>query len=260
MSKRLQRSSAPAVPAASLAERAMDALRLGRFKDAIELLKQLIKQDPRPEWRNSLADAYAGRARALAAKGMFKEAEIVLGNTTAPDGTVREPLLYVQCLIRQGQLQKVAAHAFKYIGTGKASATEAPQLAELAAALSLTVPVRLDTPADQNSERTQWMEEAAAAEQALTAWSEGRSEEEIDPLLSRIPLRSPFKALRLILKSLIAAPRDPERARRLLDGIPAESAFASFRTAVAAALPGSRRTSSTHGAGRARPNKPSWRR
>jgi hypothetical protein len=238
MSKRSQRSAAPAVPAASLAERATDALRLGRFKDAIELLKQLIKQDPRPEWRNFLADAYAGRARALAAKGMFKEAEIVLGNTAAPDGTVREPLLYLQCLIRQGLFQRAAAHAFQYAGTGKASASEAPQLAELAAALSLAVPVPLDAPADQNSERAKWVEQAVTAQQALTAWIEGRSEQEIDPLLSRIPLRSPFKALRLILKSLITAPQNPERARQLLEGIPAESAFASFRLAVAAALPG----------------------
>ena len=114
MSKRLQLNCAPEVPAASLANRATDAVRLGRFKDAIELLKRLIKQDPSPEWRNALADAYAGRARALAAKGMFKEAEIVLGNTAATDGTVREPLLHLQCLIRQGQFQKAGAHAFLY--------------------------------------------------------------------------------------------------------------------------------------------------
>src|ERR1019366_3175766 len=62
MSKRLQLNCAPEVPAASLANRATDAVRLGRFKDAIELLKRLIKQDPSPEWRTALADAYAGRA------------------------------------------------------------------------------------------------------------------------------------------------------------------------------------------------------
>ena len=238
MSKRLQLNCAPEVPAASLANRATDALRLGRFKDAIELLKRLIKQDPSPEWRNALADAYAGRARALAAKGMFKEAEIVLGNTAATDGTVREPLLHLQCLIRQGQFQKAGAHAFLCVGTGKVSASEAPQLAELAAALSLAVPIPLEAPADQTSERAKWVEQALNARQALSAWIEGKSEEEIDPLLNRIPLRSPFKALRLILKSLITAPQNPERARQFLDGIPAESPFASFRLAVSAALPG----------------------
>ena len=238
MSKRLQLNCAPEVPAASLANRATDAVRLGRFKDAIELLKRLIKQDPSPEWRNALADAYAGRARALAAKGMFKEAKIVLGNTAATDGTVREPLLHLQCLIRQGQFQKAGAHAFLYVGTGKVSASEAPQLAELAAALSLAVPIPLEAPADRTSERAKWVEQALNARQALSAWIEGKSEEEIDPLLNRIPLRSPFKALRLILKSLITAPQNPERARQFLEGIPAELPFASFRLAVSAALPG----------------------
>jgi hypothetical protein len=51
-------------------------------------------------------------------------------------------------------------------------------------------------------------------------------------------LRSAFRALRLILKSLMIAPDDPARARQLLKGIPLESAFASFRLAVEAALPG----------------------
>jgi hypothetical protein len=218
----------------------MEALALERFKDAIELLKPLIKQDPRPEWRASLADAYAGRARTLAAKGMFKEAEIVLGNTLAPDGTLREPLLYLKCLIRQGQLQKAAAYACRHAASGKAPAADSPQLADLTAALLLAVPVRLEAPADQHPERSQWVEFADAAQQALSAWIEGRSGQEIEPLLSRIPLRSPFKPLRLILKALISAPENHERTRQLLDGIPADSAFASLRSAVDAALPAER--------------------
>ena len=51
-------------------------------------------------------------------------------------------------------------------------------------------------------------------------------------------MRSAFRGLRLSLKSLMTAPTDPARARQLLDGIPPESAFASFRLAIEAALPG----------------------
>jgi hypothetical protein len=92
--------------------------------------------------------------------------------------------------------------------------------------------------ADQKSEAGKWVEHAAAAQQSLTAWIEGKPPQEIDQLLNRIPLRSAFRALRLILKSLLTAADDPARARQLLDGIPPESAFASFRLAVEAALPG----------------------
>ena len=55
----------------SLAAKASEVMGLGDFKEAIELLKRLVKQDPQPRWREMLADAYAGRARSLAAKGMF---------------------------------------------------------------------------------------------------------------------------------------------------------------------------------------------
>ncbi len=242
MSDRLQQGSFQEASGSPLAAKAMEALRLGDFKQAIELFKRLIKQDARPEWQDALTEAYAGRARTLAAKGMFEEAETALSKTTAPDGMVLDPLLYVQCLVKRGQLHKAAELAVKYIGNNKVPASTAPKLAELAAALWLAAPVPLVAPADHKSGAGKWIEHAAAAQQSLTAWIEGKPSQEIDQLLSRIPLRSAFKALRLILKSLIVAPDDPARARQLLDGIPPESAFASFRLAVEAALPQQGRT------------------
>ena len=222
----------------SLAAKASEAMGLGDFKEAIELLKRLVKQDPLPRWRDMLADAYAGRARNLAAKGMFDEAETALNKTAAADGTVREPLLYVQCLAKRGQLAKAFQHAVKYIGTDKVPAASAARMAELTAALWLVAPVRVDAQADPSSELGQWAQSAAAAQQSLAAWVEGKPAHEIEPLLSRIPMRSAFRPLRLILKSLITAPTDPARARQLLDGIGRQSPFACWREAVAAALPG----------------------
>lgn len=226
-----------------MAEQGAEALRLGRFKEAVEAFKQLIRHDgPRPEWQCSLAEAYCGRARALAAKGMFKEAAIILENTTAPDGTVRDPVFYLGCLIRGGQQQKAAAHSLNYIGRGRPeSAQERARLEDLAAALSLAGPVQHDVPSAGPAELTRWTELTAASRQALAAWVDGAAEEEIDRQLERISLRSPFKPVRLILKSLITAGQDPDRSRRLLEGIPADSAFAAFRQAVEAALPGERR-------------------
>jgi hypothetical protein len=52
-----------------LATKATEALRLGDFKQAIELFKRLVKQDARPEWRDALAEAYAGRARSSSMSG-----------------------------------------------------------------------------------------------------------------------------------------------------------------------------------------------
>ena len=92
MAKPNPRKLPSSASAEALAAQAEEALRLGKFKEAIELYKQLLKQEARPDWRDALAAAYVGRARALSAKGLFKEAEIVLGNAAALDGAVKEPL------------------------------------------------------------------------------------------------------------------------------------------------------------------------
>jgi hypothetical protein len=237
MSRHLQPKSLPIVSLDSLSETAMEALRNKRFKDAIELLKRLVREDSRSEWRDALSDAYVGRAKALAAKGMLKEAEIVLRNTVASDGTVKDPLFLVQCLIRQGQFQKALSHALKYIGTGETGTIEVAELDQLTAALYLVDPNGAEHAAPGHAARERWIEVANVARTVLNTWIEGRSEEEIDPLLGRIPMRSPFYPLRLIVKSLFAASYDCDRARRLLDRVPMRSPFASLRLAIEATLP-----------------------
>ena len=215
----------------ALAKQASDSLRQGRFKEAVELFKQLIRQDPsRPEWSERLADAYAGRARDLAAKGMYKEAAIVLENTQAPGRAVREPLLYVSCLVRQGQHQKAQRAAQESIA--RLPAADSARLAECAAVLSLAAAA----PEAASSAGEAWTEQSGAARAALHAWLQGCSPDELDWLLSRIPLRSPFGPIRLTLKSLIILPDDAEKGRALLAMIPADSAFAGPRAAAEAAL------------------------
>jgi cellulose synthase operon protein C len=216
-----------------LAERGAQAMRLGRFKDATDIFKQLMRQDPRPEWMQRLGDAYAGRARTLAEKGMVKEAAIVLENTLAADGTIREPLLYVSCLVQQGQHQKAQRAALSNIAG--LPAPDAARLADLAAALSLAVPAPAAGDTNSPGGKT-WTEQSRAARAALEAWLQDRSSDDVDRLLGGIPLRSPFGPVRLILKSLITPPDAAAKARALLAMVPGESAFAGARDAAEAAL------------------------
>jgi tetratricopeptide (TPR) repeat protein len=228
------RHGAPAaVSPAILSDRGAEALRLGRFKEAMEVFKRLARQDPQPQWTHRLADAYAGRARALADKGMFQEAAIVLENTRATDGTVREPVLYLMCLIRQGQYQKAARAVLPYIGTDPGGADTA-RLVDLAAALWLAVPAAPSV--DKTPGGAAWSELSQAAAAALGAWVEAKPSAEVDALLARIPLRSPFGALRLILKSLTTTEDASGKARGLLALIPATSMFAAAGAAAEAAL------------------------
>ena len=222
----------PAFAATSevLADQASASLRQRRFKEAAELCKQLIRQDPRPEWNELLADAYAGRAGDLAAKGMYKEAAIVLENTVAPGRAIREPLLYMSCLIHQGHFEKARRAALESMP--RVRAADAARLRECAAVLALAAATH--EPASAAGEI--WAEQSNAARAALNAWVLGSASEELDSLLGRIPLRSPFAPLRLILKALITASGNAEKGRALLAMIPADSMFAGPRAAAEAVL------------------------
>jgi hypothetical protein len=223
-------TASPAV----LAERGHGALLRERFKEAVEFFKQAIRSEPRPEWKDALADAYRGRARDLAAKGMFKEAAIVLENTMAAGGgsagVVRDPDLYVSCLIRDGQQQKAAGYLLNH-------PPQPGELEALMAALLVSVPRIPDLVSAATPEQRRWRDLAIASRAALAAWCDGEAAEEIDRRLNAISLRSGFRPVRLLLKALISAPgEDTGRMRRMLDTIPIESPFYPLRQAVAAAL------------------------
>jgi tetratricopeptide (TPR) repeat protein len=236
MTKPQRRSAPPPASIATLPARAAEALQQERFKEAIELFKQLVRQDPQPDWKAGLIEAYCGRARALAAKGMYKEAAMVLENTLAPNGTLRDPLLYVTCLIREGQQPKAAAHLLNYIGNEASQANEHQALEDLTAAL-LVVATPPPAPVTAvSAEKARWRDLAAASREALAAWVGGASAEQIDQQLNRISLRSAFRPLRLLLKSLITLPPDAERTAKLLGTITPASPFFAFRQAVEAAL------------------------
>ena len=215
----------------ALAERGANALRQGHFKDAAEIFKQLSREDPRPQWTQQLGDAYAGRAHTLAEKGMYKEAAIVLENTLVPGGTIREPLLYVSCLVRQNQPHKARRAALDAIA--QLSPAETGRLTEFAAALSLAAPAPAATDATPEGSEA-WAAQNCAAQAALRAWLQGEPEDAVDRLLGGIPLRSPFGAMRLILKSLIT-PHDAAKVRALLAMVSAGSIFAGVRDAAEAA-------------------------
>ena len=135
----------------------------------------MIRHDTQAEWKQSLAEAYRGRARALAAKEMFKEAAMVVENTLGPDGTLADPVFYLHCLIRTGQHQKAAAHALQYIGIESTlPAEERAALEDLAAALLVAVPLRSDPARAIPSEQARWLELAAASREAMAAWATSR--------------------------------------------------------------------------------------
>jgi tetratricopeptide (TPR) repeat protein len=218
-----------AAPPEVLAGRASEALQQAKFKDAIELFKQALRQKPRLEWKGSLADAYCGRAHDLAAKNMFKEAAMVLENTIVAAGEIRDPKFYVTCLLQDGQQQKAAVYLINH---PPLSGTEHQDLAPLAAALLVSVPQLPDLGQQAAPEQLRWRDLAVASRAALAAWCDGASPVEIEQRLDKISLRSAFRPLRLLLKNLISPSGDTDQTRQVLETIPPGSPFYPLRQAV----------------------------
>lgn len=217
------------------AEQAERDLETGRFREASEGYRRLLKTEARPAWKAALARAYVGRARALAAKSMYREAAALLADADAADGAVHEPQLQVACLWRAGDQAKAAETA------GRLSVAEGLSEADRTGLADVTAVLRLCTrgavppgamPVDADPQ--------APAERALTAWVDGRPEAEVDAALAAIPMRSPYRPLRLALKTLTSR-MDATRRRALLAMTTGaagagEGAFAGFVAAVRTAL------------------------
>ena len=227
---------APAASPAILAAHGAEALRLGRFKDAVEAFKHALRQDPQPQWRQALAEAYTGRARDLAAKGMFKEAAIVLENTRTADGTLAAPLLYFVCLTRQGQYQRAAEEARRYLDRNPALLADAERLGDLMAGLLLVAAARVTAPPGPPPPGGSWAALVQQAAAALRAWTGGQPAEVVEQPLAALPLRSALRPLRLILKALITGRENAGRAAGLLDMVPADGVFGPFAAAAKMAL------------------------
>jgi tetratricopeptide (TPR) repeat protein len=215
-----------------LAVKGEEALLQQRFKDAIEFFKQAIRLDPRPEWKRSLSEAWRGRARDMAAKQMFKEAALVLENALAHADAVPDAGLYLTCLVRDGQHAKAAAYFLQH----PEAPAENPDLEAAVAALLVAVPKLPDPPPRATPEQARLHGLAAAARGAWEAWSRGADAQEIEPSLNAISLRSAFRPLRLMLKSLIETPPNPERTRQVLESVGPDSPFYPLRQAVEAVV------------------------
>lgn len=235
------KGGADAISAEALEHEAFESLRQGRFKDAAEQFKRLVKREARPAWEQALSDAYVGRARALADKGMAAEAAIVLENTANAAGGVREPLLYLACLLEAGKTEKAVQATLTALATAEtadsnlADRETAESVTGLATVLLLTQAGAKITGAKPALVPPALAAPLKAAQAAVSAWL-GGDRAGLETALRGIPLGSPWKALRLVLKGGLGAEGDGEKQRQLLDRIPADDPWRPLRDTLAAAL------------------------
>jgi len=235
MSKKSRRHASRAKSASTklspeaLERRAQDDLAGGRYREAIEGFKQLLKLERRSAWRSALADAYAGRARHLTAKDMLKEALAIWENRADLGEDIPFHPDQAALLLRLGRVSSVL--------TLLAQGVEVPpeQRNRLHSLLGAAYLAGEDGVAERLPADDPVVLHGESARAALTAYCAG-DDPALQTALAAIPFRSPYRDWVQILKALRRQPDDPEEAAGLLARVRDESAFCHLRQAAQLAL------------------------
>ncbi len=169
-----------------------------RYKDAIIIFKQLIKEDKdSADWNKLLANAYLGRTRELAAKKMYKEALVVWENMASLCGEHKEPYLYVSLLVNLGRYDEaVGAYIrFKNRITGNAQIND---LDATLASLSLLNKGDFIKSIPKDSALLTHRDLALEALNAFCLEDDRLAKD----ILAKIPFKSPYKGIRMFIKAL----------------------------------------------------------
>lgn len=235
MSKRSKRraprgKSAPTeLSPAAIERKAQGDLAGGRHREAITGFKHLLKQEPRPAWRLALADAYAGRARELAAKDMLKEALAIWENRVGLGEDITFDPEHVALLLRMGRVESVLDLS------ASGNAIPPPQQDRVRSLLAAAYLSGVDLVVERLPADDPVVLHATSARAALTAYC-AAEDAALQDALAAIPFRSPYRDWVQILKALQHLPDEPEKAAGLLARIGDESAFHQLRRAAQLAV------------------------
>ncbi len=192
-----------------------------KFAEAIKVFRRLTQESEDEQWAESLLASFQGRINQLSAKGMYKEALVILHNmqTHFPD---QDAGLRVLLLVQAEQYGKALMH---YEAAGDALTTQQKQAVdEIFAALLLSgqdklllefasdAPLRVQLP---------------SAQQALRYYTQGQDSEALE-CLQHIPFRSPYKNFCLALKGMLAFHDQKDKARSFFDKIDTGSPFTAL--------------------------------
>lgn len=205
-----------------LVTQARQFLEQGRFKEAINAYKELIKTKPDTALNQELATAYRERAMELASKDMHPES-IILWETQARL-TEQSPWApcYTGWLFKTGQYAKLASQVHTVSEILEPSGQARPAL-ETLAILALDDPKLLSHfPADHPI-----VKHHPAIFQAINAYAAGK-DEEVQTCLQLIPSRSPYREVRTLLKGLLNMDQDRSTGIELLGTIDHNSVLAEM--------------------------------
>jgi hypothetical protein len=205
----------------NLENQALSQLNAGKYKEAIELYKKLLKDADNSDWRQQLAYCYLQRASAFAARGMYKEALGLWENYSQQAQPPYEKYdHYLAWLIQtknpaniQSALQRLSARQLD---------KDYPGLAALLGLLIITRHPEFQQALPQDAD---FMAHLGVVRTALQAYQDNNPAG-VEEALKQLPYRSAFRDFRTLLKAALTLPASPGEAQSLLDKIPANSPYA----------------------------------
>ncbi|MBF0369353.1 MAG: hypothetical protein HQL52_07860 [Magnetococcales bacterium] len=210
--KKRTRSATPG----QLFQKGKDLLAAGQFRQAIENLKSLNKQEPGGQGCELLITAYWGRAKELFDKGLFREAAVTLEQADRLNGARIDTSLLLSAWCNAG-LHVKAARLWGEKNTDTPEFSHTP-VAELLACLAvvdeeIANALGTDHPVGRH---------LIHARQAIQALILDRQQEAREAT-KQIPVRSSLRSLRLLLLGILATRSNPESAMGILERIPVDS-------------------------------------
>ena len=215
----------------ALEQQGQEHLQAGRYKEAIDSYKLLIKQDSQPQWREALATAYLGRAEALAARGMFKEAAVLWENMTHLCDGERGKERYLIWLIKAGRYVR-AANLYSQAGEQFQADQPGRKVAAWLGGLLVVETPELKAAFAQDAPL---IRQLASAQAALSAYCR-MDDTALAEHLKQIPYHSAYRDLRQFLQGMTRLKSDPASAIEFIDKIPADSPYAALVGAARMAI------------------------
>lgn len=202
-----------------LMEKGTLLLKHEKFQDAIAYFKHLYKQEERVEFLQALEQAYHGRIGALAAKSMIKEAFALLDILLQRFPDTRATPLQLSLLL-QAERYKEAARLYNQTHD-QLPPKRQPQIESLFGALLLASNDVTVQDFEADSPLVQSYPQALAA---IDMFCTGRPDE-LREALRQIPIRSPYRDLRILLNGLHHFLEDKVKGRGILRKIASDSPY-----------------------------------
>ena len=201
----------------------------GRYKEAAELYKYLLKREDNPFYKQQLAQCYLQRAFSMSAKGMPKEASVLWENYAE---WAEPPLTGLDAYILWQLSAKNTQKAYARLAqlTAKQLDQDYPQLAISLGFLMVSgvTDLAVHLPVD-SALFAHW----ALVQQALAAY-QNKQHDACELALQKLPFRSAFRDFRSLLKAQLVNNSSVEQAQAMLAKIPADSLYRSLANAVLA--------------------------